>query len=396
MELQSFCLGISLIVVPLESLLLNSRVCIVVGPRINSAEDLIARFKTLFGNMKDRSQSTLAMVNGVRVEAFPSHHVDTMRGLTNVKFILSDETDFYPPFQQKEVRAVMEGYVGKPNSDPHIVLVSTPKAPGGLMQQIELEQDSLYHRLFFDYHYGLEGPYPIYSLEQIDKARLSPEFPREFELQYLGVKGNVFSQQSIELCQKHEYNPEVWRQNVKTTIGLDPSFGSSNFGIVATQLYDQRIHVVFAEEYERPSIQDMISKVWELKTKLGHVSNIYVDAANPEVWESLKREFNEPYGQQYIKDQTAECKKYNLWIENRMLVIPTPFSAEGRKMLEHTKYLLEDPEGLVAIHPKFQKLITALRTAQATEFKLQKEETSYNDILDAFMLSLQFYKRSKD
>jgi hypothetical protein len=41
-----------------------------------------------------------------------------MRGLTNLKFILSDETDFYPPFQQKEVRAVVEGYIGKPNSDP--------------------------------------------------------------------------------------------------------------------------------------------------------------------------------------------------------------------------------------------------------------------------------------
>ena len=25
------------------------------------------------------------------------------------------------------------------------------------MQQIELEQDSLYHKLFFDYKYGLEG-----------------------------------------------------------------------------------------------------------------------------------------------------------------------------------------------------------------------------------------------
>jgi hypothetical protein len=84
----------------------NSRVCIVVGPRINSAEDLIARFKALFGDLqkeKERTQSTVVIVNGVRVEAFPSHHEGTMRGLTNVKFILSDETDFYPPFQQKEV-----------------------------------------------------------------------------------------------------------------------------------------------------------------------------------------------------------------------------------------------------------------------------------------------------
>jgi hypothetical protein len=62
-----------------------------------------------------------------------------MRGLDHVKFILSDETDYYPPGQQREVRAVMEGYIGKPNSDPTIVLVSTPNKPLGLMQTIKAE-----------------------------------------------------------------------------------------------------------------------------------------------------------------------------------------------------------------------------------------------------------------
>jgi hypothetical protein len=177
-----------------------SRVCFIVGPRIDLAEDLIARFKGLFPHsgifsVSDRTQSTVAYLNGVRVEAFPSHHVDTMRGLTDVKFILSDESSYYPPFQQRDVRAVMEGYIGKPNSDPTIILVSTPKAPGDLMQQIDLEpeESSLYFKLRFDYHYGLEGPYPIYSQEQIRQARLSPEWPREYELQFAGVVGNVFS-----------------------------------------------------------------------------------------------------------------------------------------------------------------------------------------------------------
>jgi hypothetical protein len=230
----------------------NDRVCIITGPRIDLAEDLIARFKGLFikiyNSPNDRTQSTVAFLNGVRVEAFPSHHVDTMRGLTDVKFILSDESDMYPPFQQKEVRAVMEGYIGKPNSNPTIVLVSTPKAPGGLMQQIELEPDSLYHKLFFDYHYGLQGPYPIYSEGQIQKARLSTEFGREYELQYLGLVGNVFSQTSIENCQKIEYNPGNIRQNVKKSIGIDPSYGSSNFAICATQYIDGKIQVIAAEE----------------------------------------------------------------------------------------------------------------------------------------------------
>jgi hypothetical protein len=31
---------------------------------------------------------------------------------------------------------------------------------------------------------------------------------REYELQYLGLVGNVFSQSSIENCQKIEYNPQ--------------------------------------------------------------------------------------------------------------------------------------------------------------------------------------------
>jgi hypothetical protein len=293
----------------------------------------------------------------------------------------------------------MEGYIGKPNSNPTIVLVSTPKAPGGLMQQIELEQDSLYHKLFFDYHYGLEGPYPIYSEELIQKARLSPEFGREYELQYLGLVGNVFSQVSIENCQKISYDPGVIHQNVKKSIGIDPSYGSSNFAICATQLVDGKIQVIEASEYQRPNFTDMIEKIWQLKQKYGHVSNIYVDAANPEVWQALKREFDDNHDDQYVRDQMAECRKHNLHVEDRMFIVPVPFSVEGAKMLQHTKWLLEeadeDGSSLVAIHSSFDKLLTALRTAVANEYKLDKIETSFHDILDAFRLSLQFYKRSK-
>jgi hypothetical protein len=69
-------------------------------------------------------------------------------------------------------------------------------------------------------------------------------------------------------------------------------------------------------------------------------------------------------------------------------------------LLQHTKWLLEEKEedgsSLLAIdREKFHKLVTALRTAVANEYKLDKEQTSYNDILDAFRLALQFYKRSK-
>jgi hypothetical protein len=100
----------------------------------------------------------------------------------------------------------------------------------------------------------------------------------------------------------------------------------------------------------------MIDTIWQLKQKCEHISNIYVDAANPEVWEALKREFGEPFNQQYMSSQIADCKKYNLHLEDRMIVVPVPFSVEGAKMLQHAKWLLEetDSEGdgssLIAIH----------------------------------------------
>ena len=65
-------------------------------------------------------------------------------------------------------------------------------------------------------------------------------------------------------------------------------------------------------------------------------------------------------------------------------------------MLQHTKWLLEETEedgsSLIAIHPSFEKLLTSLRTAVAIEYKLDKEQTSNNDILDAFRLALTFYE----
>ncbi len=46
----------------------------------------------------------------------------------------------------------------------------------------------------------------------------------------------------------------------------------------------------------------------------------------------------------------------------------------------------------VEIHPTFDKLITALRSAWAKDGVLDKEVTSHNYILDAFRLALRPFK----
>jgi hypothetical protein len=46
-------------------------------------------------------------------------------------------------------------------------------------------------------------------------------------------------------------------------------------------------------------------------------------------------------------------------------------------------------KGYVAIPEKYDKLITSLRTAWALELSLDKEQTSYDDSIDALRLSLK-------
>src|SRR5215207_5941105 len=113
------------------------------------------------------------------------------------------------------------------------------------------------------------------------------------------------------LAKKIEYNPVNIVKEAKRSIALDPAFGSSDFAIVATQLVNGKIQVIHAEEHKRPDFSAMIQQVWELVHAYGHVTNIYCDAANPVVWQALKKEFNESYNEQYIKDTIATCKNFN-------------------------------------------------------------------------------------
>ena len=61
------------------------------------------------------TKETLLNLNGVTIESFPSHHVDSFRSLDSPKFILLDECDFFSKGQQEDVRAVAERYIGKSN-----------------------------------------------------------------------------------------------------------------------------------------------------------------------------------------------------------------------------------------------------------------------------------------
>jgi hypothetical protein len=54
------------------------------------------------------SKETVIELNGVHIDAYPSHHLDAMRGLANVSFVYLDEADSFPPGQQQDARDVSE------------------------------------------------------------------------------------------------------------------------------------------------------------------------------------------------------------------------------------------------------------------------------------------------
>jgi hypothetical protein len=79
----------------------GSQMCIVTGSRIDLAIALIDRMKKLFSSSSNdlatttfNTKETVIELNNVKIEAFPSHHLDAMRGLPNVSFILTRRSRF--------------------------------------------------------------------------------------------------------------------------------------------------------------------------------------------------------------------------------------------------------------------------------------------------------------
>ena len=97
---------------------------------------------------------------------------------------------------------------------------------------------------------------------------------------------------AIEKGRKYDptnFNPLYF---TSTSMGIDPAYGSSAFGIVVTQWVDNHIQILHAEEYHRPDYNEMLSVVYGLISKY-QVDKTYIDGANPSFIRSLKLQIGE-------------------------------------------------------------------------------------------------------
>src|SRR5919197_5952933 len=87
------------------------------------------------------------------------------------------------------------------------------------------------------------------------------------------------------------FNPSSYYFTEKS-MGIDPAYGSSAFGIVVTQWIDNHIQILHADEYHRPDYNEILSVVYGLMSKY-QVDKVYIDGANPSFIKSLKLQIGE-------------------------------------------------------------------------------------------------------
>ena len=340
----------------------NSQMVIVTGPNLSLAIKLMKRLKAIFEpklGIIFQDKETVCNLNGCVIESFPSNHLDSFRSLTNPAFLLLDELDFIRKSDQDNVRHISERYIGK--SNPYIVMVSTPNMPGSLFEKIkkEPEETCIYKRLYLDFHYGLNK---IYSTEEIEKAKKSPSFEREYCLKFAGKIGNLLSQQiidySIRLGEQLRHIP--MNPYCIHSLGCDPAWSSSAFGLVLTEHIPEHdiIRVLYAEQFDNhPNPQDMIDRIFDIHRQY-HNLWIFCDAANRGFITSLKIAFGESINYEKAEDVLPGNNK----------VIPVAFSTTHKTMISHLAQLFNEHH--VALPEQFDKLIISLKTAVVNDTPL--------------------------
>jgi hypothetical protein len=174
-------------------------------------------------------------------------------------------------------------------------------------------------------------------------------------------------------------------------MGVDPGFGSSKFALTILQYEDNKIKVLYAKQWDRPSYEQMINEVTKLRYQY-KPTKVYVDGANPDFIKSLKIQFNEnPDYESVIEMANHDKADY----EYRMDVIPVSFSQYGKELLGRFQYFVS--KGLFSVPSIFADLIMDMRTASYLDNgNLDKKTVGSRtfDLLDSTRLALKLFEKS--
>ena len=334
----------------------HTTICIITGARHLLAMALLKRLKNMFDGHDFQGTMSSMELDGVTVATFPTNNLQSMRGIDKVSYTFIDEFDFFFKKDAKEALTLAERYIAKSNTK--IALISTPNNPTGIMASMEKDQNHLYTIMRLDYSHGVRAN--VFTPEEIEEAKKSASFEREYNLSYATSEGNIFSYLLIDaITKQYDFNMGKGYK----VLAVDPAFGSSEFGICGVQKKDDKYYITEALAFKRPDIAVMLDLIEE---KRKNYDKIVVDAARPEVIQGLRN--------RGIACEGISFAKYlNIMVVNTVETI--------RK------------QDLV-IHPSFDKLIDQLKAVEYDSRGYPDKKRVDFDIGDCLLMALHTVRMS--
>jgi len=317
----------------------------------------------------------------------------------NVKFIhVSDiaasDYDYGPALDAALTRLA--------NTRGRMVIETPPRGPSGKIYDIYVksrEQTDLNHP---------EGAFHVKQLpvdlavaegvvaaEQVEEYRqmFGRQYPALFEAEFLAVGGNLFDVGDVERCEilGRKVNFEEPNPHSEKSMGIDPGFASSKFGIVITQSANGQVEVIYANEFGNSTHTKMLQHCWDMATRY-NVKKIFVDAQTTSFVRDLKYMFNE---KENFEADIKLAKRMNQPYEKFMKVVPTSFAKHGDDMLRKLCIIVEN--GRLAIPPTMmgsELLLREMRSAIVIAGSLDKSKSEL-DCLDALRLATNYYNVKK-
>jgi len=237
-----------------------------------------------------------------------------------------------------------------------------------------------------------------------ERQRLGYLYPQYYQAEFLEGSGNLFLISSIDRAVSlgEQYDPDEFRPTSIKLISVDQGYSSSKFVILVLEwnLENRQIRILHGEEHQSPLFEFMLNRVLQLRKEYGNILNIFYDATSRnEFGTALKVKIGEyPSYWPQVKAKMDESIKRNIPIEKRMVVVPVIFSTENKlQMSAKLQQILDDSRGLIAIPPRFDKLITSLKSAVFDERGLLDKDISLNnDWLDCLFMATRFFRFKND
>lgn len=368
-----------------------------------------------------QSDKTVAWLNNVKIQAFPSHNINAIRGLPKVGKVDYDEFAFFPTNQADITMDAGLRYITKYHAQ--FVATSTPNVPGDMldqyMQKAQHEQalidegsmeikDQTFKLLVIHWKDALDY---VYTMQDIDKAKQYPSFPREFDLQFGVGIGNIFTEQSLKIAMAiGRYLKDVpVNPHNDVIMSIDPAWSSSYNACVITeyipnvQLYHaigekktrNLIRVCYSELSDSPEYTEQVIHWQSLIKKFG-VSKIYIDGNNSNVVHTLKAKLRDyPAIPLEYSKVLARAKKMNRHPSEYMNVIPVYNNTQGSEILLNAKSIVEYRRNIAIDEEDHFQLIRQMRSAmQKPTGYIDKDDADKAksfDALEALFYNLYHY-----